>query len=302
MNRFAVETEPLISVCDAENESPTGEEVVPYRRWFDRAAALRREFAAARPFPHVVMEDFLTGHAAEMSAESFPPSGDGWIHYLHYNERTLGMNDRRLLPQAARSILDELNSDRFVALLEKITGITPLCADASFEGGGLHQSQRGGYLNLHADFTVHPHRRHWRRHLNLIVFLNARWDDSWGGHIEFWDEGVRRCVQRIAPVYNRAVLFRTDHRSFHGYPDPLRCPDGVVRKSLALYYFTQEAERPRAISTEYRGRPGDGPRHALIFLDKIALRFYDRAKRTFGFDDRFASWLLRVLFGGRPRS
>jgi hypothetical protein len=111
---------------------------------------------------------------------------------------------------------------------------------------------------------------------------------------------VRRCEQRIAPLYNRAVLFRTDERSFHGYPDPLRCPDGVIRKSLALYYFSEE-ERPRVVSTEYRGRPGDGPRHMWIFLDKIALRLYDRAKRTFGFDDRFASRLLRSLSRGRPR-
>jgi hypothetical protein len=299
MNRFAVETQAL--AFDRE-PPPIDEEVVPYARWFDRAGDLRRKFSAARPFPHVVMEDFLSAGAAQRAADSFPPPGAGWIHYLHYNERTFGMNDQRYLPEAARSILAELNSDLFVTLLQKITGVASLRADPSLEGGGLHRSQRGGYLNLHADFTVHPHRPDWRRCLNLIVFLNEEWDDSWGGHIELWDERVRRCVHRIAPLHNRAVLFRTDHRSFHGYPDPLRCPEGVARKSLALYYFIPETGRPRVISTDYRGRPGDGPRRALIFLDKVALRLYDRAKRTFGFDDRFASRVLRALSQGRPRS
>jgi hypothetical protein len=279
---------------------PSDTSIVPYDELQAQAETLRTKFANARPFPHLVLDDFLTPGAARAALESFPPSGDKWIHYLHYNERTFGMNDRRDLPEAVRAILDELNSDRFVSLLESISGIPSLCADPSLEGGGLHQSERGGYLNLHADFTVHPHRPEWRRRLNLLVFLNPDWDDAWGGHVELWDAGVRSCEQRITPLYNRAVLFRTDEHSFHGYPDPLRCPAQVIRRSLALYYFTEE-KRPRAASTEYRGRPGDGVQHVLIFLDKIALRLYDRAKRVLGLDDRFASRLLRALSRGRSR-
>lgn len=298
MNRAAVE--PLSVASCSETGPRSNDEIVTYERWLERAAAFRHEFSAARPFPHFVLDDFLAPGAAQRVLDSFPPPGDGWIHYLHYNERTLGMNDAAHLPEAARSVFDELNSDRFVSLLSELTGIPSLHADDSLEGGGLHLSQRGGYLNLHTDFTVHPHRPDWRRRLNLLVFLNPEWDDSWGGHIELWDARVRRCEQRIAPLYNRAVLFHTDERSFHGYPDPLRCPEGVVRRSLALYYFTPEAH-PRAISTEYRGRPGDGAKRIPIFLDKIALRVYDRAKRTLGFDDRFASRLLKRLAGDRTR-
>lgn len=303
---------PADSSCEADVEAaaparsridaapPGNAAIVPYRRLYARAAELHRSFASARPFPHVVLDDFLAPAAARSALEVFPPPNENWIHYLHYNERTFGMNDRPNIPEAARMILDELNSDAFVSLLERVTGIASLRSDPSLEGGGLHQSERGGYLNLHADFTVHPHRPEWRRRLNLLVFLNPDWDDSWGGHVEFWDAHIHRCERRIAPLFNRAVLFRTDERSFHGYPDPLRCPHGVIRKSLALYYFTEEATRLRPISTEYRGRPGDGPRRALIYLDKMALRTYDRAKRIFGFDDRFASRLLRSL-SRKPR-
>jgi hypothetical protein len=276
--------------------SPPGDTtIVAYERLRSQVETLRSAFATARPFPHLVLEDFLAPAAAQSALAAFPARNEDWTHYFHYNERTFGMNDRSKLPEAAAKILNELNSNAFVSLLEEFTGIARLRADPSLEGGGLHKSERGGYLNLHADFTVHPHRPDWRRRLNLLVFLNPDWDDSWGGQIEFWDARVQRCEQRIAPRYNRAVLFRTDERSFHGYPDPLCCPDGVIRKSLALYYFTEEVGRPRAVSTEYRGRPGDGPRCALIFLDTLALRLYDRCKRVFGFDDRFASRLLRSL-------
>jgi hypothetical protein len=275
---------------------------VPFDRWNAQAADLRRRFLSAEPFPHVVLDDFLTPDAARQAVEAFPPPGNGWIHYLHYNERTLGLNDRRRLPDVTEAILDELNSDAFVSLLGKITGIASLCSDPSMEGGGLHLSERGGFLNLHSDFNVHPRHPDWRRRLNLVVFLNPHWEESWGGHLELWDADVRRCVHRIAPIHNRAVLFRSGAASFHGYPHPITCPSEVTRKSFALYYFSSESSHMRAVSTEYRGRPGDGMRRIPIYLDKMALRFYDRAKRTFGFDDTFVSGLLRRTLGRSGRA
>ncbi len=287
--------EPVPAVAPAPEGTESGASAVPYQHWWERAEVLQRQFVAGLPYPHLVLDDFLCPQAAARAAESFPPPGDGWIHYMHYNQHTFGMNDRRFLPEALTAILDELNSEPFLALLGALTGIPSLCADPSLEGGGLHQSERGGYLNLHSDFTVHPHRPHWRRRLNLLIYLNPGWDESWGGHLELWDRAVQRCVQRVAPLHNRALLFRTDQPSIHGYPDPLRCPENVTRKTLALYYFTAEASPPRAVSTEYTGRPGDGARRVLIYLEQMVLRVYDRAKRTFGFDDAFANRILRAL-------
>ena len=54
---------------------------------------------------------------------------------------------------------------------------------------------------------------------------------------------MRQCQRKIAPIGNRAVIFNTDRDSFHGHPEPMRCPDGTARCSLALYYFTIE-DRP----------------------------------------------------------
>ena len=42
------------------------------------------------------------------------------------------------------------------------------------------------------------------------------------------------------PILNNAVIFRTDCESNHGFPDPIKCPNNVSRKSLALYYYTME--------------------------------------------------------------
>jgi hypothetical protein len=276
------------------------EAIVPYESLYRRASALRDEFANGDPYPHVVMENFLPAEVVERMLAEFPGVRSGeWIHYVHYNERKFGKTDRDSFGPTIGAVVDELNSPRFLAFLRDVTGIEDLVPDESLEGGGLHQSERGGFLNVHADFTVHPHRRDWRRRLNLLLYLNPAWEESYGGYLELWDQEMRECRRKIGPVLNRCVIFSTDPTSFHGHPDPMTCPPGVTRKSLALYYFTPDAEA-MVRSTEYRARPGEGVRGLGIYLDKMALRAYDRTKRALGIDDRFASSLLK-LFSGRRR-
>jgi len=197
-------------------------------------------------------------------------------------------------------VLAELNSPRFVAFLTAVTGIPDLLADDSLEGGGLHRSVKGGYLNIHADFTVHPRHRHWRRRVNLLLYLNDDWPGEYGGELEFWSRDMKRCVTKTAPIGNRVVIFTTDADSFHGHPEPLRCPDGVSRRSLALYYFTEE-DAPVERSTNYRARPGDGLKSLSIYLDKEALKLFDGMKRRLGLSDEAGSAFLKRLERVRSR-
>ena len=103
---------------------------------------------------------------------------------------------------------------------------------------------------------------------------------------------MKECVEKVSPIANRAVIFTTDETSFHGHPDPMRCPEGIARRSMALYYFSAEID-PVVRSTEYRARPGDGAHAILILADKHMLRAYDWVKRRLGLSDQAASKLLR---------
>ena len=262
---------------------------------------LRARYTVAEPFPHVVLDEFLDPSIAERAAEEFPPiDPERWINYLHVNERKYGNTNPRTWGPTLQGVAEGLTSAPFVHFLEELTGIDALLVDDTFEGGGLHQSVAGGFLNVHADFTVHPQHRHWRRRVNVLVYLNDEWPAAYSGDLELWSTDMKRCVKTIAPIGNRAVVFTTDADSFHGHPDPLRCPPGVARQSMALYYFTAEDE-PTVRSTEYRARPGDGPRSALIYLDKQVVRNYDRIKRRLGLSDDFASRFLNRLQRLRPR-
>ena len=77
----------------------------------------------------------------------------------------------------------------------------------------------------------------WRR-INVFLYFNKDWDDSWGGHLELWDAAMTHPVVAIAPLFNRLVIFEASEYSWHGHPDPLQCPFNESRKSIAMYYYT----------------------------------------------------------------
>ena len=207
----------------------------------EKRRAASAVYSEAQPFPHIHLQDFLDAQVARGLAAEFPEAGSPeWNHYKHYNEHKLALTKRDRLPHGLGQLVDELSTPEFTCWLSELTGIPHLIPDPDLAGGGLHQSGRGGFLNVHADFTAHHHHPHWRRRVNLILYLNEGWRDEWGGAIELWDREMTRCVTKIPPRLNHAVIFNTDEYSYHGLPDPLTCPAEISRKSVALYYYTVE--------------------------------------------------------------
>lgn len=157
------------------------------------------------------------------------------------------------------AVTDELNSPEFVAWVSALTGIPNLLADPAMDGGGLHQSGHGGNLNVHTDFSKHHVCVNWHWRINLILYLNPDWDKQWGGSIEPWErspKGKMRCAVKYPPLLNHALIFTTDERSLHGFPDPLTCPEGQSRKSPDLYYYTDEGDQKLfGHSTDYLHGP-----------------------------------------------
>ena len=152
------------------------EEVFPYSLWENRLPTLWSQYQKAEPFPHIVINQFLQPKAIEAAYSEFPAlDSEDWIHYLHANERKFGKTNLSTFPPHLKVVIQELNSPKFIQFLSKLTGTQGLFADESLEGGGLHQSGPGGFLNIHADFMVHPHHRNWQRRINILIYLNQNW-------------------------------------------------------------------------------------------------------------------------------
>ena len=151
----------------------------------------------------------------------------------------LWIPDPNKLPTAARKVLYWLNCGAMVNFLQKLTGVQDLITDNENEGGGVHCHLNGGLLGIHRDFNYHPKLKLHRR-VNVLLFLNKDWIDSWGGQLELWSRDRQQCVKRIVPAFNRMVCFSITDDAYHGAPIPVACPSDRKRFSLATYYYTTD--------------------------------------------------------------
>lgn len=224
------------------------------------------DYANAQPFPHAQFDDFLPPAtlAAVLAEYPAPEAVSDWRRNDARDAAgrvaqalKLGYSDTLKLGPTLRGLLHELNGGPFLRWLERLTGIPHLLPDAHLHGGGLHQYLPGAVLRVHADFNKLPGYALDRR-LNLLLYLNPGWQADWGGDLELWNRDMSACARRVAPLANRCVVFSTTSDSYHGMPEPLACPPGTTRRSLALYYYTNgrpDDERRPEHNTLWQARP-----------------------------------------------
>jgi hypothetical protein len=208
--------------------------------WINPAAEL---FATNNPFPHIVIDNFLPEETLNEVLNQFDNyKKEDWFKFDGQYELKLASKKEIYIPQFIRHVLHELNSGYVLDWLSALTGVPRLVADTRLYGGGMHNIERGGKLGVHIDFNI-ENRTMLHRQLNLLLYLNKDWQDEWGGHLELWNADKTQCVQKIAPIFNRCVIFNTNGKPWHGHPHPLNTPDGITRKSLALYYYNVGEEQ-----------------------------------------------------------
>ena len=210
------------------------------KKLIEFGAGHHQDYMSAQPYPHIVFDDFFNREMLDTVLAQTPSlmRADGEvIRFSNRNEEKLASKGEQQFGETTKQFIRFLNSEPFLNFLENLTGITQLLPDPHFEGGGHHEILPGGFLKIHADFNRHGGTGLDRR-LNVLVYLNKDWDESWGGHFELWDREMTHAVKKVLPIFNRMVVFSTTSITYHGHPEPLRCPTGRSRKSLALYYYT----------------------------------------------------------------
>jgi hypothetical protein len=235
--------------------------------------AWKQRFRSAQPFPSICIDDFLEPERALEIARSYPPSLQSVSRaWDAVNEkRKTQIENPALFPEPVRRLADYCSSQTFRDMLSEITGIPKLLWDPTFVGGGMHQTAAHGLLDVHVDFN-RLNGDGWYRRVNLLLFLNEVWREEWGGRLELWDRDVRHCAHSFAPILNRCVIFATSEISFHGVTE-LSCPADVVRRSFALYFYTEEppsGATGEAHSTIFRARPDEHlKRYVLMPAERV---------------------------------
>lgn len=209
------------------------------------AAASREAFQSAKPFRHLSLEGFLEPSIAEALLAEFPRFNERKAMNEHGEVgRKAVVESVRELGPAYRSFYGYINSRPFLDAMSALTGIPDLIADETLFGGGTHENLHGQSLDVHVDFNI-DERRMLHRRVNLLIYLNKAWEESWGGSIELhsnpWYPEADE-VQSFLPLFNRALLFETNEYSWHGFkrialPEHAR---HLSRKSFSIYLYTKD--------------------------------------------------------------
>ncbi len=200
----------------------------------------RRGFLEGRPFPVIVLDDFLPDdlarsvHDESVRHGEFVKSND----YI-FAKNKFELNDLDRIGSGCARLKKLLLSEDFRQALSAMYG-KQIFVDPAFAGGGLHRGGEGSYLDMHADFNLHPVRRNWLRELNILLYLNPDWEAPHGGALEMINEHTGERAS-IAPLYNRLVIMLTKDHTLHGYK-PIAFPDGKFRMSIASYAYSMIEE------------------------------------------------------------
>lgn len=234
----------------------------------EEADKIRETFVHAKPFRHVVIEDFFEPGFAHRLLDEFPTfdrklaraeSGEVGGKAVNTRIATIG--------PAYEELYQLLSSQPFLDYVSRLSGIERLILDPAMYGGGTHENLHGQELDPHVDFNYDQSNQLHRR-LNLIVYLNKDWRPEWGGSIEIHSnprKPYENTIRSWAPIFNRAIMFETNEYSWHGFPK-IDLPEDrrtLSRKSISIYLYTKD-------------RPAEevAPAHATFYVQRpLPVRF-----------------------------
>lgn len=215
-----------------------------FGKWIESADTMNPEFTNAAPYPHIIIPDFLSGELADQIEAEFPVDIDDrtkWHQYCNPIEVKYANDYMISYPDSIQKLFLAYTHPVFIDRMRQLTGIPDLEYDEFMHGAGLHIHPTGGRLGVHLDYEQHPITGKQRR-INIILYMSRDWEPIWNGHTELWSADVSECVVQSPVLFNHAIIFRTDDVSWHGLPEPIRCPPDQLRKSIAYYYVSPFSE------------------------------------------------------------
>lgn len=237
------------------------------------------------PFPHFCLDNFLAPEFAEEIHDAFPSYEEALKlghEFSAVNERyKIQIPDSKKFPKPIFELHELLAEDEFVKKVGNMLNIPNLIADPDLMGGGIHETNSGGHLDVHIDFN-YVRQKQWHRRVNILIYFNKDWKEEYGGYFDIWDKEVKNRKGYFAPVFNRACGFATGEYSWHGVT-PITCPRNRLRKSFAVYFYTKEAPEGwdgSVHSTIFKARPDEWVKGYVAMPAEKAVRDVKQAVRS----------------------
>jgi Rps23 Pro-64 3,4-dihydroxylase Tpa1-like proline 4-hydroxylase len=256
-----INTENTMKIEDKHLENVSANSVLHFfGDWTKKIDSLRDQYVTAKPFEHIIIDNFLDAEYAEQIFHLFPNLNETWHEYKNPIEVKYTFDDVNVLNSKIKNYFYYLSTPEIINIMQSITKIDELEYDTFLHGAGLHLHPRCGRLNIHLDYEKHPYSGKERR-LNIILFMTKNWNSNWNGANELWNCDVSQCITKTDVKFNRAIIFKTNDVTWHGLPDKILCPENTFRKSLAYYYVsplnTKKTEDEYRKKAKFIKRPQD---------------------------------------------
>lgn len=207
---------------------------------------LTNSFKSSDSVPMIIIDDFLPEETAKKLSLEIDKVDKSICRKFTRNGSYMEECNSLGNMQEAQPVIAELHSQTFMNWLSRVTGIKYLLPDPYLVGAGYSRSFREDSLKNHVDFNWNDSIKLYRK-LTLIVYLTEDWKEEWGGHLEFTSFDQQK-INKINIKWNRAVIWQHHEECFHGYPEPINCPEESSRKTLRLFYYvsnqTPSIEQP----------------------------------------------------------
>ncbi len=202
------------------------------------------EFKKAKPFPYIVLDDFLDeeyfrGLACSYSDENNLKDGKAFDSDVE-TKKWISLNTE--IPDAIREIVNELNSNEWVENLRCMTGIDTLIPTQSGNTklANYHEMHANGFLAPHVDHSAEPETG-LPHVLNIIVYLTEEWGGENGGATLLYDDKGKNIISKVNYKPNRAIIFLHTPYSFHCV-ERIKDDLNIMRKSLYVDYYSESFE------------------------------------------------------------
>jgi Rps23 Pro-64 3,4-dihydroxylase Tpa1-like proline 4-hydroxylase len=198
------------------------------------------------------IDDLLPEFVSNQIHEVFPKSDEMTLK-KNLRERKFVSAQMNLYHPLIEEIIYAFQEKKVVDLIGEICEIDEVIPDEFLYAGGISMMGKNQFLNPHLDNSHDKDRNCWRI-LNLLFYVTPNWEESYGGNLELWPNGLKEKQITIHSKFNRLAVMATHNNSLHSVSPVVY--DGY-RRCVSNYYFskTPMLETDTFHVTSFRGRP-----------------------------------------------
>lgn len=180
------------------------------------------------PYTVWVIDEFLKEEIIETISDNWldpnnpawntaHPKVDGEKNALEQGMR--GLTKLELMPKDIAEVAAYFHTQDFTDQIGILIEIEKLVPDKAMRWSGMRTMLPGSFQLIHSDARISPESG-LRKEITVLVYTQPKYNSVRDtGHLEIWDDNMTECIHKIAPKYNRAIIFLNSDTSYHGVPD-----------------------------------------------------------------------------------